>query len=99
MGTEKTQPFQVPVAHTYNPRYSGGRNQEDPGGSKPARANRSQNPILKKPNTKKCWWSGSRCRLCKKRERERERERERKRERHNPKIRAAKIMMGRRGKE
>jgi hypothetical protein len=30
--------------------------------SKPARANSSQDPILKNPITKKGWWSGSRCR-------------------------------------
>jgi hypothetical protein len=29
---------------------------------KPAQANSSQEPILKKPNTKMGWWSGSRCR-------------------------------------
>jgi hypothetical protein len=36
----------APVAHTYNPSYSGGRDQEDQG-SKPARANSSQDPISK----------------------------------------------------
>jgi hypothetical protein len=36
----------VPVAHSYNPSYSGGRNQED-SGSKPAWANSSQDPISK----------------------------------------------------
>jgi hypothetical protein len=46
------------VAHVYNPCYSGGRDQEDLG-LKPALANSSQDPILKKPNTKKGWWSGS----------------------------------------
>jgi hypothetical protein len=40
------------VAHTCNPTYSGGRNQEDCG-LKPAQANSSQDPILKKPFTKK----------------------------------------------
>jgi hypothetical protein len=45
----------------YNPGYSGGRDQEDLG-SKPAQANSSTDPMLKKPITKKCWWSGSRCR-------------------------------------
>jgi hypothetical protein len=38
------------VAHTCNPSYSGGRHQEDHG-SKPA--NSSQDPISKKPITKK----------------------------------------------
>jgi hypothetical protein len=37
---------QVPVAHAYNPSYSGGRDQED-GGSKPAGGNSSQAPSLK----------------------------------------------------
>jgi hypothetical protein len=36
----------VPVAHTCNPSYSGGRDQED-NGSKPARANSSERPCLK----------------------------------------------------
>jgi hypothetical protein len=40
------------VAHTYNPVYSGGRDQEDHN-SKPAQANSSQDPISKIPNTKK----------------------------------------------
>jgi hypothetical protein len=39
-------------AHTCNPSYSGGRDQEDPG-SKPACAEKSRDPILKTPNTKK----------------------------------------------
>jgi hypothetical protein len=44
---------QVPVAHTSNPSYSGGRDQEDHGW-KPAWANHSQDPILKKtPSQKK----------------------------------------------
>jgi hypothetical protein len=51
----------VPVAHTCNASYSGGREQEDQG-SKSVQANSSQHPILKKPITKKGWWSGSRCR-------------------------------------
>jgi hypothetical protein len=42
----------VLVAHTSNPSYSRGRVQEDCG-SKPARANSSQDPILKMLNTKK----------------------------------------------
>jgi hypothetical protein len=40
------------VAHTYNPSYSGGRDQEDCG-SKPAQVNSSRDPISKKPITKK----------------------------------------------
>jgi hypothetical protein len=43
---------QVLVAHACDPSYSGGRDQED-GGSKPAQANSSLDPILKKPITKK----------------------------------------------
>jgi hypothetical protein len=39
------------VAHACNPSYSGGRDQEDPG-SKPARENSLQGPILKIPITK-----------------------------------------------
>jgi hypothetical protein len=42
------------MTHTYNPSYSGSRDQED-GGSKPAWANSSQDPILKNPAQK---WSG-----------------------------------------
>jgi hypothetical protein len=48
------------VAHVYNPSYSRGRDQEDHD-SKPAQENSSRDPILKKH--KKCWQSGSRCRL------------------------------------
>jgi hypothetical protein len=49
------------VAHAYNPSYSGGRDQEDHG-LKPAWANSSQDPILKKKkkSEKKAWLSGSR---------------------------------------
>jgi hypothetical protein len=39
------------VAHTCNPSYSGGRDQEDHG-SKPAQANSSARPYLKKSFTK-----------------------------------------------
>jgi hypothetical protein len=42
--TQEMKLSQVPVAHTYNPRYSGGSDQEDQG-SKPAQANSSQVPI------------------------------------------------------
>jgi hypothetical protein len=52
----------VPAAHIYNSSYSGGRDQEDCR-SKPAWANSSSDPILKKLITKKGWRSGSRCRL------------------------------------
>jgi hypothetical protein len=41
----------APVAHTYNPSYSGGRDQEDCG-SKPAWAHSLQDPILKKTHHK-----------------------------------------------
>jgi hypothetical protein len=40
------------IAHTCNPSYSGGRDQEDYG-LKPAQANSLRDPILKKTNTKK----------------------------------------------
>jgi hypothetical protein len=39
----------VPVAHSCNPSYSGGRDQEDRG-SKPVQANSSQDPISKTPS-------------------------------------------------
>jgi hypothetical protein len=42
---------QAPVAHAYNPSYSGGRDQEDRA-SKSAEANRSGDLTLKIPNTK-----------------------------------------------
>jgi hypothetical protein len=42
----------VPVAHACNPSYSGGKDQEDHS-SKPAQANSSKNPILKKNQHKK----------------------------------------------
>jgi hypothetical protein len=41
----------VPVAHTCNPRYSGGRDQEDCS-LKPSQANSSARPHLEKPFTK-----------------------------------------------
>jgi hypothetical protein len=44
----------VLMAHACNPIYSEGRNQETHS-SKPARANSSQDPISKIPNTKKGW--------------------------------------------
>jgi hypothetical protein len=44
-----------------NPSYSGSRDQEDHL-LKPAWANSLQDPISKIPNTKKGWWSDSRCR-------------------------------------
>jgi hypothetical protein len=40
------------VAHTYNPSYSGGRDQED-FSSKPAQANSSASPYLEKSHHKK----------------------------------------------
>jgi hypothetical protein len=48
------------VAHACNPSYSGGGDQKDHGWN-PTWANSSQDPILKKNNQKKGWWSGSRC--------------------------------------
>jgi hypothetical protein len=47
------------VVHTCNLSYSGGRDQEDRS-LRSAPANSSQDPISKKPFTKKGWWSGSR---------------------------------------
>jgi hypothetical protein len=46
----------VRVAHAYNPSYLEGRDQEDLG-SRPAQANSLRDPILRKPITKKDWWS------------------------------------------
>jgi hypothetical protein len=46
----------VPVTHTYNPSYTGGRDQEDHG-LKPPWANSLRDPISKIPNTKKVWCS------------------------------------------
>jgi hypothetical protein len=43
---KKKKCCQVLVAHTYNPSYSGGRDQEDHG-SKPACKNNSQDPMSK----------------------------------------------------
>jgi hypothetical protein len=40
------------VAHTFNPSYSGGRDQEDHS-SEPTQANSSQDPILKKAKQKR----------------------------------------------
>jgi hypothetical protein len=45
------------VAHTCNPSFSGGRDQEDEG-SKPTQENSFQDPISKIPNTKQGWQSG-----------------------------------------
>jgi hypothetical protein len=46
------------VAHTCNPSYSRGRDQEDCD-LKPGGANSSHDPSSKKPITKKGWWNGS----------------------------------------
>jgi hypothetical protein len=51
----KLQESPMPVAHTCNPSYSGGRDQKDQG-SKPASS------CWKKPITKKGWWIVSRWR-------------------------------------
>jgi hypothetical protein len=48
----KEHPSQALVAHSYNPSYSGSRDQEDPC-LKPAQANSSQDPISKTPITKR----------------------------------------------
>jgi hypothetical protein len=45
------------VAHTCNPSYSGGKDQEDLG-SKPALANSLLDSISKTAITKMGWWSG-----------------------------------------
>jgi hypothetical protein len=55
---QELQICQASVAHTYNPSYSGGRDQEDCS-LKPALANSSQDPILKILNIKKGWWKDS----------------------------------------
>jgi hypothetical protein len=52
LGDNKTKHCWALVAHACNPRSSGGRNQEDRG-SKPAQANSSRDPILKKIHHKK----------------------------------------------
>jgi hypothetical protein len=52
MQLSKKKGSQVPVPHTYNPGYSGGRFQEHRG-SMPAWANTLQNPIWKMPNTER----------------------------------------------
>jgi hypothetical protein len=56
MTATKEEHNQVPVAHTYNLNYSGGRDQEDHG-SKTVQANSSRDPVSKNPLKKK---SGSR---------------------------------------
>jgi hypothetical protein len=53
----RTLGSQALVAHACNPCYSVGRDQENCGW-KPAQANSLGEPISKKPNTKKGWWSG-----------------------------------------
>jgi hypothetical protein len=54
-------PGWVLVAHTCNPSYSGGRNQEHPGWSQP-RQIVHETLSWKNPITKKGWWRGLRCR-------------------------------------
>jgi hypothetical protein len=48
----------MPMAHTCNPSYSGGRDQEDRS-SKPTQASILQDPISKNPSENQGWWSGS----------------------------------------
>jgi hypothetical protein len=56
--TEETVTIpQVPVTHTSNHSYSGGRDQEDRS-SKAAGQTLCEDPISKNPITKKGWWSG-----------------------------------------
>jgi hypothetical protein len=52
LSARKPIPSQVPVTHTYNHSYSGGRDQEDRG-SKQAWADSSKRPYLEKPTVKK----------------------------------------------
>jgi hypothetical protein len=54
----------APVAHTCNPSYSEGRNQEDRSlkAVQAVQENTLRDPILRKPIKKRGWWSGSRCR-------------------------------------
>jgi hypothetical protein len=55
----ETKLSQATVAHTCNPSYSRGTDQDDRG-SKPAQANRSRDPISKKKKnfTKQKQWAG-----------------------------------------
>jgi hypothetical protein len=50
----KMIPRWAPAAHTYNPSYSGGRDQEDHN-SKLALSDISQDPISKSPSQKQGW--------------------------------------------
>jgi hypothetical protein len=52
----------APVAHTYNPSYSGGRDQEYHGSKPPQKTVQEILKKKKKPSQIKGWWSGSRCR-------------------------------------
>jgi hypothetical protein len=54
MATPGTGDLCLQLRATRNPRYSGGRDQEDHG-LKPTQANSSWDPILKRSNTKKGW--------------------------------------------
>jgi hypothetical protein len=57
---KNTNNSQVLVAQACNSSSSRGRDQEDHG-SNPAQASSPGDPVLKKPITKKGWWSGSGC--------------------------------------
>jgi hypothetical protein len=57
----KTTLFWVLVTHAYNPRYLGGRDQQDLS-SKSAQTSSPWNPISKNPSQKKRWRNGLRCR-------------------------------------
>jgi hypothetical protein len=50
------------VAHTCNPSYSGGRDQEDCGSQASLGKYSSRDPISKIPITEEGWWNDSRCR-------------------------------------
>jgi hypothetical protein len=60
--TQKIQLNQAPVAHAYNPRYSGAEVRRLMVQSQSGKII-LQDSILKKTLTKKGWWSDSRCRL------------------------------------
>jgi hypothetical protein len=64
---QQLAPSQVPVAHTCNPSYSGGRDQEDHGWKPPGQiVFETLTQRKKKKNHhhhhQKSWWNGSRCR-------------------------------------
>jgi hypothetical protein len=58
---KKARKVLATMTYTYNPSFSGSRDQEDRS-SRPAWANNLRDLISKKPIIKKGWWSGTRCR-------------------------------------